>query len=308
MKRSTLVLFTVLVLFTQTYAQPTVEHKFFIPENRDIEFFSGIDFNYRDILLDSQYEFLINLTPGLKWHIGKHSVISAQAIIPIVNDYGHYYKKPRINLLTASHEMCLFSKLALKPTFGLFTQERWGFDIKAMYPINQWLALESEIGYTGLLSMADGWKMSKPNRTFATAGIDVFIPNINLQFRMIGGRFLNADNGFYFEGMRHFTHCTVGLYAQYSDIAVLSDGYNGGFKIIMVIPPYKRKHSRVSFRPATNFRLTYNMNADPFSAKTYNTDPEQNERHFWFSPDIMFWGANTIYDYSNKENEDNIPQ
>ena len=308
MKRSSLVLFTVLVLFTQTYAQPTVEHKFFIPENRDIEFFSGIDFNYRDILLDSQYEFLINLTPGLKWHIGKHSVISAQAIIPIVNDYGHYYKKPRINLLTASHEMCLFSKLALKPTFGLFTQERWGFDIKAMYPINQWLALESEIGYTGLLSMADGWKMSKPNRTFAAAGIDVFIPNINLQFRMIGGRFLNADNGFYFEGMRHFTHCTVGLYAQYSDIAVLSDGYNGGFKIIMVIPPYKRKHSRVSFRPATNFRLTYNMNADPFSAKTYNTDPEQNERHFWFSPDIMFWGANTIYDYSNKENEDNIPQ
>ena len=308
MKRSLLFICSAFFFSIQTYAQPKVEHKFYIPKKGEIELFSGIDFNYRDILMDSQYEFLINLTPGLKWHIGKHTMIAAQALIPIANDYGHYYKRPRINLLTASHEMCLLNKLALKPSFGLFTQERWGFDLKAMHPINQWLALEGEVGYTGFMSMADGWKMSKLNRIFATGGIDVFVPNVNLQFRIIGGRFLNTDNGFYFEGMRHFTNCTVGVYAQYSDIAVLSDGYNGGFKVVMVIPPYKRKHGRVTFRPATNFRLTYNMNADPFSAKTYNTDPEQNERHFWFSPDILYWGANTIYDYINYENGNDIQQ
>ena len=31
-----------------------------------VDFFMGVDFNYRDITYDKLYEFLINLTPGVK--------------------------------------------------------------------------------------------------------------------------------------------------------------------------------------------------------------------------------------------------
>lgn len=280
-------------LFLISYAQTTddytseTEHKSFIKQHSDVELFAGLDFNYRDVMLATPYEFLINVMPGIKWHPWKHTLVAAQAIVPIVNDYGSYYKKPRLNLLAVSHEMKLLNKLAIKPSAGLFTQERWGLDLKALYPVSKYFAVETQIGYTGLFSMAKEFRMSKINRLFATAGADVFIPQKNLQFRLIGGQFLNTDKGFYFEGMRHFRLATVCAYFQYSDKGMRANGYNGGFKVIAVIPSYHKRCGRVTFRPASNFRLTYNMNSDPFCNKVYNTDPEQNERDFWFSPDIF---------------------
>lgn len=269
-----------------------------------LEFFAGIDFNYRDIVLDKPYAFLINVTPGFKLHIWDHLQLDAGFIIPVVNQYGDDYARPRLNVFSLSHQM-KFGKFALKPSIGLFTQERYGIDLKAMYTPTPWLALEVQGGYTGYCSMAHGWDMSPMSRYLALAGFDFYLRKWNTQFRVIGGRFLKDDNGVLVEGFRHFRHTSVGLYVQYSDFnsssgRTLSD-FNGGFKIVIAIPPYKRsgKH-KVTFRPADNFRFTYNMNADPHSNKTYFTDSEQNERHGWFSPDILPWGANNIYDFQMK--------
>lgn len=278
----------------------TLLYETYCPKAGEIEFFAGVDLSYRDILLTSPYEFLIQLTPGVKYRPWAHTLISAQAVIPIINDYGHHYKNPRLNVLTISQELLLFKHLALKPTLGLFTQERYGLDVKAMYPVNRWLAFEGQIGLTGYLSMAEGWQMSDPTRVLALAGADVYLSRWNTQFRLIGGRFLSEDTGVVFEVMRHFRHCTVGAFGQYSERASSRHGLNGGFKITMAIPPYKRRHKTVTWRPANNFTFSYNMNADPYSNKNYKTDPEENDRHGWFSPDILPWGANRIYDYRVK--------
>jgi hypothetical protein len=90
--------------------------------------------------------------------------------------------------------------------------------------------------------------------------------------------------------MRHFRHCTVGVYAEYSDWGK----ENGGFKVIMMIPPYRRSQARLRLRPASNFRLTYNIQADPYALRMYTTDPEENEREGDFDRQRLQWGSNKM--------------
>ena len=46
---------------TMSQAQPSIP-----------DIFMGVDFNYRDLIYNGRvYELLINLTPGVKWNMGK---------------------------------------------------------------------------------------------------------------------------------------------------------------------------------------------------------------------------------------------
>lgn len=263
-----------------------------------VDIFMGVDFNYRDIFFSKPYEFLVNLTPGVKWNLGKEWQVAAQVLVPIYNDYGDYYKRVRLNMAVLSKEWYFGEKLFLKGSGGLFSHERYGLDAKLFYAVNPWLALEAQAGWTGFCSMAVGWRASTPARWTALAGTDVYLERWNTQLRVRGGRFVYEDYGVVVEGMRHFTHCSVGVYAQYSD----EGGRNGGFKVVMMIPPYTRRHRKVNFRPASNFRLTNNIQADPYANKMYNTDPEENEREGWFDRKRLRWGSNTMEpDFKGKE-------
>ena len=119
---------------------------------------------------------------------------------------------------------------------------------------------------------------------------DSSVDRYNTELRVRGGRYMYEDYGIEGECMRHFRHCSVGVYAQYSD----KGKENGGFKVVMMLPPYKRKRHKVNVRPASNFRLTYNIQADPYSMGMYNTDPEENEREGWFDRDYFKWGCNNM--------------
>lgn len=275
----------------ESKAQPTVR-------SGEVDVFMGVDLNYRDIFLSKPYELLVNLTPGVKWNMGRQWQVAAQVLLPVYNDYGGYYKRVRLNMAVLSKEWYIGEKLFLKGSGGLFSQERYGLDAKAFYTVNRWLALEAQAGWTGFCSMATGWRASTPARWTALAGADVYLNRWNTQLRVRGGRFVYEDYGIVAEGMRHFTHCSVGLYAQYSN----EGGRNGGFKVVMMIPPYKRRHRKVNFRPTSNFRLTYNIQADMYANKMYNTDPEENEREGWFDRDRLQWGSNTMEpDFKEKE-------
>lgn len=255
-----------------------------------IDLFMGADFNYRDIFHDKVYEILLNLTPGVKWNMGKQWLLTGQAIIPIYNDYGDRYKKVRLNMAVLSKEWDWHGKHFLKMSSGLFGMERYGLDVKWMCPVNNWMALDAQAGITGYCSMAAGWECSKIGRITGLAGINFYMENVNTEFRLHGGRYVYGDYGVKVEAMRHFKHCTVGVYAQYNDI----EKENGGFKVVMMIPPYKRKTSKVRIRPASNFRLTYDANGQPYAVKMYTTDPEENEREGNFNHNNLRWGANRM--------------
>ena len=255
-----------------------------------LEIFAGAEFHYRDIFYNKMYEIVVNLAPGVKWHIGNQWQLAGQAIIPVYNDYGDYYKKVRLNMAVLSKEWDWKGRQFLKVSGGLFGRERYGIDAQWMYPVNSWLALDAQIGLTGFCSMAVDWECSKMERVTGQAGVNIYINKVNTEFLLHGGRNIYEDYGMTAEAMRHFKHCTVGLYAQYSD----QWKETGGFKVVMMIPPYKRKVHKVMVRPASNFRLTYDIQGLPYAVKMYTTDPEENEREGHFDRNRLQWGVNRM--------------
>ncbi len=265
-----------------------------------VDLFVGADFHYRDIFYNKVYEVVLNLTPGVKWNMGRQWQVAGQAMVPVYNDYGDRYKKIRLNMAVLSKEWDWNRKLFFKISGGLFGHERYGLDVKCMFPVTDWLAVDAQAGWTGFCSMAVDWECSKIDRVTGWAGANVYLNKVNTEFRLHGGRYLYEDYGVIAEAMRHFKHCTVGVYAQYSD----RGKENGGFKIVMMIPPYQRKARKVNVRPASNFRLTYNIDGDPYGMKTYITDPEENEREGNFNRDRLKWGSNRMApDFRTKEGD-----
>ena len=248
----------------------------------------GAELHYRDIFHNKIYEVLVNLTPGVKWYMGNRWQLAGQVIVPVYNDYGDRYKKVRLNMAVLSKEWDWHRKHFLKVSGGLFAMERYGLDVKWMYAATDWLALDAPAGWSGFWSMSAGWGCRPVERLTALAGVRAYLNGVNTEFRVRGGRFLYEDCGVQGEAMRHFRHCTVGVFAQYTD----KGKENFGFKVVMMIPPYKRSNRKVRFRPASNFRLTYNQEADAYAGKMYTTDPEENEREGWFDRSRSDWGAN----------------
>ena len=77
MRRLGLLLFICLCLRTEVgFSQPTV------PAGQ-VDFFMGVDLNYRDLTHNKVYEVLINLTPGVKWNMGKQWQVAAQSPNPV---------------------------------------------------------------------------------------------------------------------------------------------------------------------------------------------------------------------------------
>ncbi len=255
-----------------------------------VDVLSGVELNYRNIYYNNRlYDFLVNLTPAVKWQPGHHWQLAAQALVPVFNDYGDRYRRVRLNMAVGSKELYL-GRHALKVSAGLFGRERYGLDVKWMCTANDWLAFDAQAGYTGYCSMADGWQCSRLDKVTALVGARVYLNGSNTELRLRGGRYIYEDYGVRGEWLRHFRHCTVGVYAEYSDWGK----ENGGFKVIMMLPPYRRSGARVRIRPASNFRLTYNIQADPYAMRMYTTDPEENEREGDFERTAVPWGSNLM--------------
>jgi hypothetical protein len=255
-----------------------------------VDVLAGVDFNYRNIYFNNRlYDLLVNLTPAVKWQPGHHWQLAAQALVPVVNDYGDRYRKVRLNMAVGSKEFYL-GRHALKVSAGLFSRRRYGLDVKWLWPVTNWLAFDAQAGYTGFCSMENGWDCSKMDKLTAWAGVRAYMTKLNLELRLRGGRYIYEDYGVHGECLRHFTHCTLGVYAEYSDWGK----ENGGFKVIMMIPPYRRSGAKVRVRPASNFRLTYNVMADNYAMRTYTTDPEENEREGDFDRSCVPWGSNNM--------------
>lgn len=254
-----------------------------------IDFFSGVDFNFRDINFNTQYEFLIRLNPGFKWDLGNRWQLSGQVLIPIVNQYGTEFGFFQVNTLNISKEFKIKS-LYLKATAGVFSQNRYGLDLKVFMPLCDWFAFEGQAGYVGSVFVSPYWEIVAPNRFVGTFGGDFYLPRWNTQFRGVIGKYLYDDFGCEIEAMRHFNHTTVSIFGRWNDI----NGFDGGFRCIIALPPYHRKHRAVNFRPASNFRLSYLVMYRTNTNRMYHTDPEENERDGWFSRDFLHWGSHTM--------------
>ena len=283
-KRCSILALLLLALFCAGQSQATGQ-----TNTRSIDFFAGVDFNFRDINYNTQYEFLIRITPGFKWNMGNHWQLAGQVHIPIINQYGLDNKYIRPNVLDISKEFRL-GNLYLKTSAGLFSSQSYGIDLKAFYPVCKWFAFEGQAGCVGTLIVNPVWITFPMNNFVGTLGGDFYLSKWNTQLRGVIGKYLYQDFGGEVEAMRHFNHTTVSVYSRWSNI----HGFDGGFRIVISIPPYHRKHKMVNFRPASNFRFAYTVMYHTYSNKMYRTDPEENERDGWFSRDFLQWGSHTM--------------
>lgn len=254
-----------------------------------IDFFSGLDFNFKDMNFESQYKFLIRLTPGFKWNMGNHWQLAGQVRIPIVNQYGNENKYVDLTVFDISKEFRI-KNLYLKASAGAFSMNRYGLDLKAFLPLCNWFAFEGQAGWVGLMTINPYWSIAAPDRFVWTLGGDIYLSQSNTQLRGVLGRYMFNDFGLEAEAMRHFNHTTVSVFGRWNK----RFGYDAGFKVVIAIPPYHRKHRAVNFRPASNFRLSYLVMYQQFGNLIYHTDPEENERDGWFSRDFLQWGSHTM--------------
>lgn len=274
------------------------------PGNNDLpspqyEFFSGADLNYADVNFTRLYNLLINLTPGFKVHFRNDWTIAANAWVPIINNgYQIRYNMLRLNTAVVSKEIHFpTAQQHFKVSAGLFSRERWGADLRWMYPATDWLLFHLQAGLTRHWALGfdfDGNSESDFDGDWlatAVAGVNFYLKPWSTEFRLTGGRYINKDYGCQLEMLRHFRYCTVSLFAMYHELG--NDQYSdqheaGGFKVVMMLPPYKKSNKQYIVRPASNFRLTYIAQSDGVSMRMYNTDPEENEREL---PMKVNWGT-----------------
>lgn len=267
-----------------------------------VDLFMGVDFNWRDLWFKNRvYDMLINLTPGVRWNMGQRWELAAQVYVPVVNQYGDRYKKVRLNMAVLSKQLAVGEHWKMKFSGGWFDSERYGLDWKNMFVFNRWLAMTAQAGLTGHCSMAAGWEASPMRRWTVEVGPEVYLHRWNTQVSVRGGRYLYGDYGMIGEGFRHFRHVSVGFYVSYSD----KGKEDIGFKVIVMLPPYKRPARKVNIRPASYFRQTYSVEAEEYANRMYRTDPEQNEREGWFDRDLLPWGTDTMApDFTGEERKE----
>ena len=265
-----------------------------------VDIFCGMDLHYADVNFLRLYNTLVFLTPGIKWNMGKDWQLAAQAWLPIDNSgYDKRYSMVRLSNFSLSKELHFpEARHHLKLSAGLFGKERWGADLRWMMPVNSWLMLQAQAGLTQYWALGFDWSggyesdFQEVNKDFPTQWIATGIlgARVNLrpwdtEFVVTGGRYLRKDYGVQLEVMRHFKYCTVSLYAQKhekNDFVRWNDKESGGFKIIVMLDRkgwnVKTNDKKVTFRPASNFRLTYIAQSDANAMRMYTTDPEENER------------------------------
>lgn len=279
------------------------------PEAGTVEAFSGAELRYADTNYMRLYDVLINLTPGVKWHLGNDWLVTGQVFIPLVNSgYENKHNIIRLSNAAVAKQLHLGDQ-HFKVSGGLFGMDRYGLDLRWMYPVNSWLMFNAQAGYTGgwrlALGDAEEWygrvKIGETKSTDFTGldlltgivGANVWLEPWQTEFRLSGGRYVNKDYGVQAEVFRHFRHCSVSLFFQLHERDLSKYHYreSGGFKVVFLLPDFKYHDRKFTLRPASNFRLTYNAQSDGLSMKMYTTDPEENERTY---PVRVSWGTGHI--------------
>lgn len=272
---------------------------------RQLQLFCGATLGYADTNWLRLYDLQIEATPGLRWLLGHDWSITAQGLIPIVS-VGYTYRNKtnkywRFNMATVSRQLHFNStRQHLRLTAGLFGNECYGVDVRWAWPVNSWLLLNAQAGLTASWIMGADFKGNydvdfySDYKVTGLVGANVYLQPYNIEFRLSGGRYVGGDYGLQLDIMRHFNHITLLAFAQLrmGELEVNSFDNkqyraNGGFSIVLMLPPYKKSCRKLVVRPASNFTLSHSSRAGGQSMQTYRIDPEENSREWLVDVD---WG------------------
>jgi hypothetical protein len=237
------------------------------------------EFSFQNYRLSRVYDILLNLSPAIEVSFWKGMKLTAQVIIPIVNDYGMLYDEVRPGFVTLSQSIRLPKRTFMTTSIGLFNNFRWGIDAKAKhFLIDERFSLEGRIGYTGR-GYFQNWAYYHGKKWILTGNLggNFYWPKYNTQFSLKGERYLEGEYGIRFDMIRHFRYTSIGFYAMKVEHAG-NNGLNGGFRFQIALPPYKYKRKGYTPRIVTskNMGVSYNAGNERTYGKGYKSQASDN--------------------------------
>ncbi|MBQ7772878.1 MAG: hypothetical protein IJ383_02235 [Bacteroidales bacterium] len=254
-----------------------------------VDFLVYPSFSFKNVRLSVMYEFQINASPAMEVSLWRGSKLSAQLVIPILNQYGYLYDEVRPGMITLSQTVRLPYNTFLTGTVGIFSNERWGADMKVEHFFkNERFSVDARVSYTGWGRWGE-WERGKSINAFrfgydkhnmiftGSIGGSYYIPKYNLQFSLHGEKYLLEELGIRFDMIRHFRYCSIGFYGMKVEDAG-NDGYNAGFRFQVTLPPYKYK--RRGYVPrvqlSRNVGLSYNAGNEFIYGKGFKAQASDN--------------------------------
>lgn len=254
-----------------------------------VDFLVYPSFSFRNVRLSVMYEFQINVSPAMEVSLWKGSKLSAQLVIPVLNQYSYLYDDVRPGMITLSQTVRLPYNTFLTGTVGIFSGERWGADMKVEHFFrNERFSVDARVSYTGWGRWGE-WVYGENIHPFkfgydkhsmiftGSIGGSYYIPKHNLQLSVHGEKYLREELGIRFDMIRHFRYCSIGFYGMKVEDAG-NDGYNAGFRFQVTLPPYKYK--RRGYVPrvqlSRNMGLSYNAGNEFIYGKSFKAQASDN--------------------------------
>lgn len=235
--------------------------------------------SFKNLIITQIYQVLFTLNPAIEVSLWPGMKFTGQLILPVYNDgYGYLQDKVHPGFITLSQRFRLPFNIKGMATIGYFNADRYGADLQLFYPFkDERFSLEGRIGSVAI-GYWDGFNLHYDTEFSTTwsLGANFYWPRYNTSFSLKGEQYLMGEKGMKFEMIRHFRYASVGFYAQKAKEA----NSNGGFRIQVLLPPYKYKRLKNKYIPrlntSYNMGIVYNAGNERYYYRQYRSATDEN--------------------------------
>lgn len=235
--------------------------------------------SFKNLIITQIYQVLFTLNPAVEISLWPGMKLTGQLIVPVYNDgYGYLQDKVHPGFITLSQRFRLPFNIKGMATVGYFSADRYGADLQLFYPFkDERFSLEGRIGSVAI-GYWNGFNLHYDTEFSTTwsLGANFYWPRYNTSFSLKGEQYLMGEKGVKFEMIRHFRYASVGFYAQKAKEA----NSNGGFRIQVLLPPYKYKRFKNKYIPrlstSYNMGIVYNAGNERYYYRQYRSAADEN--------------------------------
>jgi hypothetical protein len=230
-------------------------------------------FSFKNGRLSVPYQVRFNVNPTIETSLWKGGRVTAQLVIPVVNDFGYKYDDVRPGYLTVSQTVRLPYNIFVTGTAGCFSGNRNGFDVNVEYfPKLKDFWFDARASYTWFGEWGE-WKNGKNLHPFKfgydrnsgrvtwNIGANYYLREFNSQLSVRAEKYIQGECGVRLDLIRHMKNCSIGFYGMYVPSDDHNEGVNGGFRFVVKLPPYKYKRRGYVPRVTTSSIWGFEYNA-----------------------------------------------
>lgn len=233
----------------------------------------------KNLIINQVYQSLWQLNPALEVSLWPGMKFSYQMTLPIYNDgYGSLASLVHPGMITLSQRFRdpWHLNVTGKLSAGVFSGNRYGAALEMMYYFpNERFYLDAQLGVLANCYW-EGFKFHYSRDMYFRWNVaaNYYCPPLGTQFTLRLQKFLLGDVGLKYEMIRHFRHCSTGLYAEKARSAQL----NVGFRFQVALPPYNQKRRGYIPRVRTSGQMgmSYNANNEQYYYKEFRTEASDN--------------------------------